>query len=131
MIKKMLQFVDVKQESPEKRNTDKRKGDFNEIYKDYIKKMPNRIKNYFDIFGRSNVHITLLDDLKNDCELEYKKIIRFLGVDETFIPNFEIYNTNKKVKYLFIQKIIKMYGLALGDIRKRFWSNKPIGIIKR
>ena len=32
----MLQFVDVKQETPEKRNTVKRKGDFNEIYKDYI-----------------------------------------------------------------------------------------------
>ena len=36
MKKKMLQFVDVKQETPEKRNTVKRKGDFNEIYKDYI-----------------------------------------------------------------------------------------------
>ncbi len=36
MKKKMLQFVDVKQETPEKRNTIKRKGDFNEIYKDYI-----------------------------------------------------------------------------------------------
>ena len=36
MNKKMLQFVDVKQETPEKRNTVKRKGDFNEIYKDYI-----------------------------------------------------------------------------------------------
>ena len=36
MKKKMLQFVDVKQETPEKRNTTKRKGDFNEIYKDYI-----------------------------------------------------------------------------------------------
>ena len=32
----MLQFVDLKQETPEKRNTTKRKGDFNEIYKDYI-----------------------------------------------------------------------------------------------
>ena len=32
----MLQFVDLKQETPEKRGTDKRKGDFNEIYKDYI-----------------------------------------------------------------------------------------------
>ena len=32
----MLQFVDVQQETPEKRNTIKRKGDFNEIYKDYI-----------------------------------------------------------------------------------------------
>ena len=36
MTKKMLQFVDVKQETPEKRVTDKRKADFNEIYKDYI-----------------------------------------------------------------------------------------------
>ena len=36
MTKKMLQFVDVKQESPEKRDTSKRKGDFNEIYKEYI-----------------------------------------------------------------------------------------------
>jgi glutamate synthase (NADPH/NADH) small chain len=36
MTKKMLQFVDVKKETPEKRVTDKRKADFNEIYKDYI-----------------------------------------------------------------------------------------------
>ena len=32
----MLQFVDVKQETPEKRDTKKRKGDFNEIYGEYI-----------------------------------------------------------------------------------------------
>ena len=37
MKNKMLQFVDVKQETPEKRRTNKRKDDFNEIYKDYIK----------------------------------------------------------------------------------------------
>ena len=36
MTKKMLKFVDLKQESPEKRNTSKRKDDFNEIYKEYI-----------------------------------------------------------------------------------------------
>ena len=36
MKKKMLQFVDLKQESPEKRSTPKRKGDFNEIYNEFI-----------------------------------------------------------------------------------------------
>jgi len=36
MNKKMLQFVDVQQETPEKRDTKKRKGDFNEIYNEYI-----------------------------------------------------------------------------------------------
>ena len=35
-MKKMLQFVDLKQETPEKRDTLKRKGDFNEIYNEFI-----------------------------------------------------------------------------------------------
>jgi glutamate synthase (NADPH/NADH) small chain len=36
MKKKMLQFVDLKQETPVKRSTTKRTGDFNEIYDDFI-----------------------------------------------------------------------------------------------
>ncbi len=36
MKKKMLQFVDLKQETPVKRSTSKRTGDFNEIYDDFI-----------------------------------------------------------------------------------------------
>jgi len=36
MKKKMLKFVDLKKETPEKRGTDIRKSDFKEIYKDYI-----------------------------------------------------------------------------------------------
>ncbi len=36
MKKKMLQFVDLKQETPKKRSTPKRKDDFNEIYNDLI-----------------------------------------------------------------------------------------------
>ena len=36
MTKKMLQFVDLKQESPPKRDTNKRKKDFNEIYNEFI-----------------------------------------------------------------------------------------------
>ena len=36
MKKKMLKFVDLKQETPLKRNTDQRKDDFNEIYNEFI-----------------------------------------------------------------------------------------------
>ena len=36
MKKKMLRFVDVKQETPVKRGTTIRKDDFNEIYNEYI-----------------------------------------------------------------------------------------------
>ena len=37
MKKKMLQFVDLQKETPEKRNKEKRKDDFNEIYDEFIK----------------------------------------------------------------------------------------------
>jgi len=37
MKKKMLQFTSLEQITPDKRDTGKRKGDFHEIYKDYIK----------------------------------------------------------------------------------------------
>ena len=36
MKNKMLKFVNLDQETPQKRNTSKRKGDFNEIYGEYI-----------------------------------------------------------------------------------------------
>ena len=36
MTKKMLQFVELNQETPLKRNTKKRKEDFNEIYNEFI-----------------------------------------------------------------------------------------------
>ena len=36
MKKKMLKFVDLEQETPHKRNTKKRKQDFNEIYNEFI-----------------------------------------------------------------------------------------------
>ena len=36
MADKMVKFVDLKQETPIKRETKKRRDDFNEIYNDYI-----------------------------------------------------------------------------------------------
>ena len=36
MKKKMLQFVDLNQETPEKRSSPKRKEDFKEIYNEFI-----------------------------------------------------------------------------------------------
>ena len=37
MNERMLKFINIDQQSPKKRETDERKGDFNEIYKEYVK----------------------------------------------------------------------------------------------
>ena len=53
MKKKMLQFVDLKQETPVKRSTTNRKEDFNEIYNEYItdkaKEQSSRCSQSFEI----------------------------------------------------------------------------------
>ena len=36
MTEKMLKFTEIDQETPNKRGTEKRKGDFNEIYDEFI-----------------------------------------------------------------------------------------------
>ena len=60
MTKKMLQFIDVKQETPEKRNTNNRKGDFNEIYKEYITnkatEQSSRCSQCGGLFAKFTVH---------------------------------------------------------------------------
>ena len=37
MNERMLKFINIDQQSPKKRETGERKGDFNEIYKEYVK----------------------------------------------------------------------------------------------
>ena len=42
----MLKFVDLKQETPEKRSTLKRKADFNEIYNEFITEKAKEHENF-------------------------------------------------------------------------------------
>ena len=44
MTKKMLQFVDLKKETPKKRDTSKRKKDFDEIYNEFIEEKAGELR---------------------------------------------------------------------------------------
>lgn len=57
-----------------------------------------QVKRYLDIFGEDKVHIIIYEDFKNDTAEVYKKVLRFLGVCEDFLPDFRIVNPNKIVK---------------------------------
>ena len=48
---------------------------------------------YFDTFGREQVLVVILDDLAQDASREYRRVLRFLGVDENFAPAFVRANT--------------------------------------
>ena len=98
------------------------------FYKSYIYKLPEQIKIYKKLF-RDNVHIVLLDDLKNNIEKTYNSLVVFLNLDSSFKPNFETKNPNKIPRNYLLRDLMKKYGAVLGSFRKYFLKN-PIGIMK-
>jgi len=57
-----------------------------------------QVQRYFDIFGRENVHIIIFDDFKKDSAAAYRAVVRFLEIDESFEPEFEIVNSSKRLR---------------------------------
>ena len=53
-----------------------------------------QVKRYFDTFGRENVHVIIFDDFKNNTAAVYRDTLRFLGVEDSFTPDFSSRNPN-------------------------------------
>ncbi len=48
-----------------------------------------QLRRYYDVFDADKIHVYLYDDLRNDPLGIAENIFSALGVDETFVPNFE------------------------------------------
>jgi hypothetical protein len=54
-----------------------------------------QVKRYLDLFDRRQLAVYLYDDFQSDAGAVLKDIFRFLGVDETFVPNTSLrYNVS-------------------------------------
>ncbi|MGH2414082.1 MAG: sulfotransferase family protein, partial [Microcystaceae cyanobacterium] len=63
---------------------------------------------YFDTFERKQIHIIIFDDFTQDTPQVYRDTLQFLEVDSTFeIESFTKKNTNKKVRNIFLQHLLK------------------------
>ena len=88
----MLQFVDLKQETPVKRSTIKRKGDFKEIYNDY------------KIFDSSNCSGLTVEGLKKNFQNMvnvFKRREKLLSQYENLDPQQIIENTVQMIDPMF------------------------------
>jgi hypothetical protein len=65
----------------------------------------SQVERYLEVFGRSQVHVVLQDDLRADTAQTFKATLRFLGVDADFTPDFGVVNPNKVVKSRVLQGI--------------------------
>ena len=60
-----------------------------------IAKYYEQVLRYKTVFGDDKVHIILFDDFQSNTELEYKKVLKFLELEEIMPDTFEVVNPNK------------------------------------
>jgi hypothetical protein len=78
-------------------------------YRDVANFAP-QVERYFDAFGRDSVKVILYDDFRTRTAEVFADVLRFLGVDESFVPSFEIINANKQLR---------------SRLLRRFYANPP------
>lgn len=66
-------------------------------YRD-LARYTERVKRYFETFGRDNVRVIIYDDFRQDTARAYRETCAWLGVDETFTPNFRVVNAAKRIR---------------------------------
>lgn len=73
------------------------------FYSDFVK-YAEQINRFFSVFQRDQIKIIVFDDFINKTQRVYRDILEFLGVDPSFIPEFNIVNPNKILKWPRLKK---------------------------
>lgn len=58
----------------------------------------DQLERYFERFGREKVCVLIFDDFVRDPPGSYEQVLRFLGVEPSFRPEFVNHNPNKLVR---------------------------------
>ncbi len=77
------------------------------LFYDEIAAYHDQVERYFETFGREQVHVIIFDDLVADQEKTFQEVCRFLGIDETYRPDFERRNPNTKVRSHWFRDITR------------------------
>ena len=90
----------------------------------------DRVRKYFDVFGRGNVKVVLADDMRNDPRAEVRSILRFIDVDpEVSLDLSGEFNKSGLPKSRAIAKLTDASPLA--NLAKKIIPRRIGGIIKR
>ena len=76
------------------------------FYYSEIARYTEQIQRFEHAFGRDNLHIIVFDDLKSDIQGVYGRILKFLGVDETYQADLSPKNRNRRYKNKFLHYLV-------------------------
>ncbi|HEX6929793.1 MAG TPA: sulfotransferase [Gammaproteobacteria bacterium] len=70
------------------------------------------LRRYFDRFPREQVHVFLFDDLRQDPRRVVQEVYRFLGVDASYVPDFDTpYNTGGLPANRLLERVFNLQAL--------------------
>ena len=67
-------------------------------------KYTEQINRFWSYFNPEQIKIIIFDDFKINTPGVYKEVLDFLGVDHNFMPDFDIVNPNKQIRWPFLKK---------------------------
>jgi hypothetical protein len=77
-------------------------------------KYADQLSRFLTYFSQDQIKIIIFDDFKNDTPGTYREVLTFLNVNPDFVPDFEIVNPNKQIKW----PTVKQYTLDSPYFRK-------------
>ncbi len=75
-------------------------------YRDVVR-FADQIERFYAHFPREQVHVVFFDDVRRDVAAAYEGVLRFLGVDPGFRPEFQVRNANKEVRYRAMHRFLR------------------------
>jgi hypothetical protein len=65
-----------------------------------------QVERYFDALGRDRVLVLVYDDFRDDTPGSYRRVLEFLGVDPSFVPQMTIVNPSKQPRSRLLSRMI-------------------------
>lgn len=76
------------------------------FYRDFAR-YATQVERYLKTFDRANIKILLFEEFKHKTEKIFQETLDFLGVDSSFRADLAAKNTNKRVRSVALQRLIK------------------------
>ena len=64
------------------------------FYRDVVR-FAEQVERFIKVFGRERIHIQLYDDFAEDAAGNYRKVLSFLELDQSYLPDFQVVNANQ------------------------------------
>ncbi len=69
-----------------------------EVFYRWMGSHATHVERYLKVFGAENVHFVILDDIKSDPAKAFQSVLRFLEIDDSFVPDFPVVNENTRAR---------------------------------